>query len=539
MVGATTATGGVAVQAAVDSRGAAALIAALGVVLLLPGATASPPWNGPPVATGKVVANGVFGVPFADTSTLTFPSLPPFGASPLDDGNLVYDTQVSIEIVDAGNASVDLPVITETWTPGTTTIYETRGSGNNTTVVPVQVPARLDPSWANATVSALAESTGIVTLQLVDVGSVQPLEVKVGNAVWELQYLTAATSVISAVYTGGGFWGFVLGFSAETFIAVGVAIVAAKQFAARVHSVPPVPWLWPAFWGATPILAFLLLYVPVNQALGGISPFVAPMPVAIAAFPWFARTFSKRTASRLQGLELRGLGDARKSEAIVYTVETEQGLRCAPRTWPEAFYAFFGVPLPEVEGEELDVLGHRVMVKPRGLAIAKMLPQWEYRPEADHELWVDISQPLTVANHRWRWTREITVQKEVTQPDGSTRIEKRLKRRFSPHVERGYIRGRFPPAGPVLSVMSSVRQAEDLAHENEALHVAVAEMRGTIWSKIRAARVQSLAKMEDALRRRGEPRTEDELRRQVEAGASSGRKHGSSEASRNASEGEG
>lgn len=492
-------------------------------LVLLPAVASAAPSGQAPVVAGKVVAPGVFGVPYADVSTLTFPSAPPIGPTPIVDGDMIYDTQVSVEIVNALPSSISLPVSVEIWTPGTVTKYEPRGNGNNTTLVPETVPARLDPTWANATVSALGDSSGVVSVPLVDVSTEHPMEISVGSASWSVGYLTAATSVVSEVYTGSGLWGFIVAFSVETFVAVGISLLAARRLAERVHSVPRVRPIWPLLWIGIPVVGFGLLYVPVNQVLAGLSPFVAPIPVAIAALPYFARVFSRRHMARLHGLEMRSLEDVRSSEAIVDVVDSEQGLRCAPRTWAEVVWTLLGVPLPEIQGEDVDVLGHTARVPPSGMTVSRLLPGAEYRPEADREYWVDATHPLSLQHHRFRWTREEQIERTVSGPDGQSRTESRAKRRISPHIERGYLRAKFPPTRPVLKVLSGVRQAEDLAHENETLHLAVAEMRGTIWSRIRSGRLRSVAAMEATYRSHGEPRTEDELRRLVDRGRNGGK----------------
>lgn len=529
--GARGLTGTAAVQADVaDWRVVALLVAA--ALVLLPAVASAAPSGQAPVVAGKVVAPGVFGVPYADVSTVAFPSTPPIGPTPIQDGDMIYDTQVSVEIVDALPSAISLPVSVEIWTTGTVTVYEPRGSGNNTTVVPETVPARLDPTWSNATISALGDSSGTVSVTLADVSTEHPMEISVGSASWSVGYLTAATSVVSQVYTGSGLWGFIVAFSVETFVAVGISLVVARRLAERVHSVPRVRPIWPLLWIGVPVVGFALLYVPVNQAIAGLSPFVAPIPVAIAALPYFARTFSRRHMARLHGLEMRSLGDVRSSEAVVDVVDSEQGLRCAPRTWAEVVWTLLGVPLPEVQGEEVDVLGHSARVPPSGMTVSRLLPGTEYRPDADREYWVDATRPVSLQHHRLRWTREEQVERTISGPDGQTRTESRAKRRISPHIERGYLRAKFPPTQPVLKVLSGVRQAEDLAHENETLHLAVAEMRGTIWSRIRSGRLRSVAAMEASYRSHGEPRTEDELRRLVDRGARSGGKgaNGASEA---------
>ncbi|MGI0151951.1 MAG: hypothetical protein ACREC5_08455, partial [Thermoplasmata archaeon] len=93
------------------------MLALVAVPLALPAASA-----GAPVSYGKAVGPGVFGVPYADSTNATFPySYPVFGSGPLEDHQLVYDTEVGFEIVNPNPTYATFLVVSEVWSPGSVT----------------------------------------------------------------------------------------------------------------------------------------------------------------------------------------------------------------------------------------------------------------------------------------------------------------------------------------------------------------------------------------------------------------------------------
>ncbi len=472
-----------------------------------------------PVAVGKVVAPGVFGVPFASTSNLTFPSTPA-SVEPLSDGALVYDTSLSVEIVNAGSVPVVLAVSVEEWTPGTTTeIQNVSGPNGSYRLVPVQVPARLDPSWANGTVSAEAGSPGTATVSLPFSGHARPLELRVGSATWMLVALTPSTSSVAGIYTAEGLIGFGLIESGVTVAAMLAALGAARKLARAARRTPRVPILWPALWIGLPIAAFLFDYVPTNQLLGGTSPLLIPVPIAIAAFPYLPRLWREFEWARVQGIDALNREEGTSSEVVLPLVKTAGGLRCAPETWREVLYTLCGVPLPEVRGETVDMVGHVVQVQPRGMSTSNPLGSY-YQSEADRAYWYDAKERIYRVRHRLSWTREVTVRKPSKTDSGEAWATVK-KRRFSPHVERGYLSARFPPLRPVAEELAGVRSAETEAHDNETDRLLVAEMMGAIHHRAREAANRSLAVADEAYATRNNPRSREEMKRLVERNSSS------------------
>ncbi len=488
------------------------MLALLAVALVL--STSGVASAAAPVAVGKVVAPGVFGVPFASTSSLTFPSTPA-SVEPLKDGGIVYDTSVSVMIENAGSVPVALTVSTEEWTPGTVTVVQNESGPNGTyRLVPMQVPARLDPSWSNGTVSAEPGSSGIVTIGLQFSASPRPLELQVGSAAWSLTVLTPATSSVAGLYTSEGLIGFGLIESGVTVVAMLAALAAARRLARAAKRTPRVPVLWPILWIGIPVAAFLLDYVPTNQLLGGTSPLLLPVPIAIAVFPYLPRLWREFEWARIQGGDPLNRDEGASSEIVLPLVKTEGGLRCAPETWREVLYTLAGTPLPEVRGESVNLLGHSVQVQPRGMVAANPLSSY-YRSEADRAYWYDARAKIQRIRHRFVWTRESTIRKPVKSETGETWAPVQ-KRRFSPHVEPGFMRAKFPPLRPVAEELAGVRAAETEAHDNEADRLLVAEMMGTLHHRAREASDRSLAVAEEAYQTSTAPRSREELKRLVE-----------------------
>ncbi len=489
-------------------------LVAVSLVLALSGTAAAAP---PPVAVGKVVSPGVFGVPFASTSNLTFPSVPA-SVEPLADGAIVYDTSLSVEIVNAGSVPVVLAVSVEEWTPGAATEIQNESGPNGTyRLVPVQVPARLSPAWANGTVSAASGSSGVATMTLPFSGSPRPLELRVGSATWILTALTPSTSSVAGIYTSEGLIGFGLIESGVTVAAMLTVLAAARRLARAARRTPRVPVAWPILWIGLPLAAFLLDYVPTNQLLGGMSPLLIPVPIAIAAFPYLPRLWRETEWARIQGVDALNREEGTSSEVVLPLVKTDGGLRCAPETWREVLYTLLGVALPEVRGETVDLLGHVVPVQPRGMAVSGPLGNY-YRSEADRAYWYDAKSKIQRVRHRLVWTREVAIRKSI-KAEGTEAWVSVKKRRFSPHVEPGYLRARFPPLRPVAEELAGVRAAETEAHDNEADRLLVAEMMGAIHHQAREAANRSLAVADEAYAARNNPRSREEMKRLVEGSA--------------------
>lgn len=486
------------------------VLALVAAPLALPAASA-----GAPVSYGKTVGPGVFGVPYADSTDLSFPySYPVFGSGPLADGNLVYDSQIGVEIVNPNAGTVSFLVVTETWTPGTVTILENVTTSNGSYLVePIQVPARLDQSWSNATVIAAPYSSGEVELPLRTSGAVLNLEVKVGSATWELTYLTPATSSVAGVFTSAGLWGFGLLMAGVTLITILAALVAARRLSERVGRSPPVPYLWPALWIAVPVLWFSLGYVSFNQSLGPASPVLLPIPLVVAAFPYLPRLFTKYSEmAEVEGILPVTLDEATNPKAVLPLVKTQGSLRCAPQTWREALLSHY-VGLPEVRGYEVQLLGGTARVQPRLVPVTNPLTPY-YTAEATASCWYDARKGLRRPRHRLDWWREEKVP--VLAADGVTQTGTKVKRRLYPHVVAGFLEGVFPPKRAVAHELAGVRSAEVEAHDHEVERIENADLRGTLRHLSRTYAKDSLLAHEEAAQRQDRPRTREEIARLIE-----------------------
>ncbi|MGI0150699.1 MAG: hypothetical protein ACREC5_02030, partial [Thermoplasmata archaeon] len=458
---------------------------------------------------------GVFGVPYADSTNATFPySYPVFGGGPLEDHQLVYDTEVGFEIVNPNPTYATFLVVSEVWTPGTATVIENvTGPNGTTTFEPVQEPARLDPTWSNATVTAAPYSSGEVELPLRTTGTTLDLEVSAGTASWELSYLTPATSSVAGVYTGAGIWAFGALISGITLIAILGGLAAARRLAERIGRSPPVPRWWPVIWVAVPFLWFSLGYVSFNQVLGTASPAILPIPVVIAAFPYLPRLFTRYfDMTEVEGIEPLTLDDAANPKVILPLVRHQGGLKCAPQTWREAFLSHY-VGLPEVRGYEVKLLGGTAKVQPRLLPVSNPLTSY-YTAEATASCWFDARKGIKRPRHRIEWRREERLP--VFGPDGVTQTGGRTKRRFSPHVVAGCLEASFPPKRPIADELAGVRSAEVREHDHEIERIMNADLRGTMDHLAHSYARDEIAAHEEARQRQDRPRTREELARVVE-----------------------
>ena len=483
-----------------------------------------------PVSYGKTVAPGVFGVPYADTTNLSFPySYPALGAEPLGDGALVYDTQVGFEIVNPNPVEASFLVVTETWTPGTQQLVENLTGPNGTyRFVTVSVPVRLDPAWSNSTVSAAPYSSGTVTLPLRFTSQVDPLEVRVGTATWQLQYLTPATSSVAGVYTAGGIWAFSLLISAVTLGAILAALYFARGIARRIGRSPPVPRWWLMGWIGIPIVWFTLGYVSFNQVLGSASPLVLPIPMAVAVLPYLPRLFTQfYDMTEIEGLEPLTLDSASNPKVILPMVRHQGGLRCAPQTWREALWSLW-VGLPEVRGHAVELLGGKVRVQPRVVSVSCPLDGY-YRAEVTASAWYDARRGIQRPRHRLVWWIERT--ETIPSPAGGSAPGSRVRHRFSPHIEAGYLAATFPPKDAVALELAGVRSSEIREHDHEIERLTNADLRGTLDHVARRYADQEIAAPEEARQRQDRPRTRAEIERALEryrkTAANGGRTDGS------------
>lgn len=478
------------------------------------GAAATPP----PVAYGKTVLAGVFAVPYGQGSDPLVQGIPALFA----DGDLVFDSQVSVEVLNTGAAPVDVVISAEEWTVGTITeLVNVTGPNGTYALEPENVPARLDPAWSNASISVPGSPvgsalTGVVSLPLPYTGSPRHLELRVGDAVWELSALTPVTSSLAGIYTSGGLQAVALVEAAVTAGVMVAVMFAARGFARKVHRTPRVPKLWPLAWIGIPLLFFLADYVDANQVLGSISSFAYPVFIGAAAFPYLPRLWKDYELGEFEGVEALSTEEVANPKFLLPVVKTKGGWACAPETWREVFYTLIGVPLPEIRGAQVSLLGRKVRVQPRGMAVTSPLADW-YRSDADRSYWFDARVKPVRVRHRLSWWRSETVGVPPGAA-GTPGLPPRIRRRFSPHVVPGYLSAVFPPKKTVARELAGVRDAETESYDAELYQLAYADLLGTYRHEVRSQADRAIEISEESFQERSRPRALEELRRLIARG---------------------
>ncbi|MHB8351124.1 MAG: hypothetical protein ACYDFT_00270 [Thermoplasmata archaeon] len=441
----------------------------------------------------------------------------PFVPGFYTDSNLVYDTQVEVLFLFSGETASPVEIVAEQFVPGTVTQYVNQTVGNSTTVREIQVPARLTPQWSNVTTVLYPRTASYVTLPIPQATSQESLEISVDGATWELYHLTPTSSSLAGIYTAGGIEGVAFSEAGVTAIIMVASIMLAQRFARRVYRTPRVPFWWPAAWIGIPIVAILGAYVPTNQFLGALSPWLYPVFFAAAAWPYLPRIFSKSTVAEFQSFEPRTSTQGTAPKVLLPVVTTSEGLRCAPETWREVFYTFAGVPLPEVRMETVKAGGIDLKISPSGLPVTCPMPPW-YASDSEVTYWYESRRGLQRVRHRFRWTVDVAVQRDVVGPDGIVRSESKTKRRLSPHVEQGRLTGVFPPIRSIAEYVVGIRTIEQSSMDWEVDQLLNAELRGSVSRLEREARRQGSDHTLRAVVDPSLPAARDELLRSVEAG---------------------
>jgi hypothetical protein len=502
------------VQAGVGRLSIVLLVASLLLLLTLPGSTSA----AAPVSVGKLVTPGASAVVYGQGDQ-------PIGDVPLDNGNLLYDDQISVELVNYNLQPVIAQVVAEEWTPGTVTVTVNQTSLNGT-IVPVQeqISARLDPVWVNATLTAAGGgSSATVSLPLPYVSSDTPLEVSIGEASWQLVTLTPISSSLAGLYTTGGLN---LVLAIEAIVVTGVIfgfLWGARRLARRAYRTPPVPKWWPAVWIIVPVLFYVFDFVPTNQVLGAVTPFAYPFFIGVAAFPYLPRLWRDFDWSRFQGIEPKNTIEGSSSEVILPTVSAKQGLSCVPETWRESFYTLWGVPLPQIRGTTLTLMGKPIRIQPRGLPVSNPLGAY-YESDATRTFWYDANYPLIRVRHRMEWHRNVKVEKTAAGPDGRPTTVVLTKRRFSPHIVPGWMEGVFPPIRDILEHLASVHGLETESYDHEVDRVRIADLLGTRRRERREASDSALARYDEAIFEEERPRSREEIAELVRNGQADRRK---------------
>ena len=202
------------------------------------------------VVGGKAVLPGAWAVPYGQGGS-------PAGKSVFGDGDLVYDTEIQVYVLYSGSAPVPLQVSLEQYDPGTITQYVNQTQGNATTLVPVEVPARLNAQWSNQSATLVPGQLTILTVPVPAASTERHLQLTVGNAAWSLMHLTPTGSSLAGDYTAYGLDAVLLLEAAVTAaVFLGFAAVA-RGLARRIPPPPEGPRLVAGGLGRAPSAVLL------------------------------------------------------------------------------------------------------------------------------------------------------------------------------------------------------------------------------------------------------------------------------------------
>ncbi|HEV2316249.1 MAG TPA: hypothetical protein VGV89_01570 [Thermoplasmata archaeon] len=405
---------------------------------------------------------------------------PPVGLTFITDGNEVYDSSVTMVFEFSGTAQLDATVTAEQFNLVEATIYVNQTRGNFTATVPEQVQLQTDIQWSNESVALVPRSFSYVVLPLPQTPVEKHLVISVAGASWGLTHLTPVTNSLAGYYSTGGLDLLLL---VEALITAGILLPVAglaRSVARRVHYVPKPKLVWPAFWAVPPIVGFSFFYQPTNETFGIVSPFVYPAFFAIAAFPYLLRLFRDAKLAEFTGFKARTSTSAVMPVVDLNVVQTENGLRCAPETWREVLYTLGGVPLPEVQMDTVASAGIELKIEPAGLPVEYPLESGGGIVDIDIIYWFDATKGIRRVRHRFTWWTQEEISEVEESADGAKVEKKRKVRRFRPHVERGYLRGAFPPIKDVAEFFAGVRSVEQEAMDHERDRLLVAELRGRL-----------------------------------------------------------
>lgn len=455
------------------------------VVALLLGPVTAPVAGALEVVPSKYLGNGGWGA-------LSGQGSEPFGTVGFNDGDLVYDSQVTLDILYAGPPT-DVPVTVEQYTPGTETVYENVTQPNGTSIVqPVVVPVRLDPSWSNLTVSIGGVAHVTQSVHLPGANVERSLLVTVGLATWHLYHLTPASAFLVGSLTVGeqliaDWWQTLLSISV-----FGLAFIPARNLARRLGRSPKVPRWWVALWVLPVAAAFALEYVPTNQFFGEVSPLLLPFVVTAAAFPYMPRLFTTAEDTLYYSAELRGPSEVSIPNAALWTNYRTSRPHLAPINWRSAFWAWLGNPLPELPAERIKWKGQEI-ARP-GVSFVGVEETAELGSDArsgfDRYVFFRSGTRLSVRFPRLEYWREETEQRiEGSGPGAEGRKVTVTKRKFRPHVEPGSFSADLLGAEhfDAASFVSGLRDRVERASEQERDRLKLYVLQGQIWRLEREA----------------------------------------------------
>jgi hypothetical protein len=432
------------------------------------------------LAPSKYLGDGGWGVLSAQSSE-------PLGDVGLTDGDLVYDTQLDVQILYAGLPTT-VPVVVEQFTPGTETVYENVTQPNGTTLLePTVVPVRLDPSWSNVTISLGAVSNVNQEVPLPAASTEKSLAVTVGSAHWALYHLTPASAFLVGSLNVGqqllaDWWQTIL-----SIVVFGCAFLPARTLARRLGRTPKVPVWWPIAWVVPPVLAYVLDYVPTNQLFGSLSPVVLPFVVTAAAFPYIPRLFSTAEDTLFYSCELRGPNEVAVPEAAFFVNWRVSRPYLAPLTWRAAFWAWAGHALPELPLERIKWKGQELTRAPVSFVAVDECPEFGGKARAGFDRFVFFRTGTRLRPRFPRLTWRHKVTEETTDPEGRTRKVTVTPGGF--HVEPSSFEGDLlgNEHRDAAHFVSGLRDRVERASEQERDRLKVYALLGLIWRREREA----------------------------------------------------
>ena len=491
----------------------ALLIAASTVLPLIAGVGAA----AAPVSVGKVVAPGAFGIPYGQGPN---PPLLPFLAPPTDnfaDGSLVYDVQVSVEVVNANPYALTVPVVVEEYTPGTAPGVVNVTEPNGTIVpTPEQVPARLDPTWSNASLDVLADSSVTVSLPLAQTSTTRSLSVTVGFAVWSLSVLTPASSSLAGTYSAGGVNAVAADGELAGFVAAIVVVFGAVALTRRVFRTPRAPIWWVPVWALAFGIPFYAFYVPTNQVLGVVTPYLFPFVLGAVSFPFVCRLFRRSSLSLALGIHALNAREEAAAGGVLELIDERLPLRVAPRSWREVLYVAFGAPLRRAIGFSRTVLGELVEVAPNGLPM-KLAPGLEayHAPEEKRVYWYDARYQIEDIPTRLKLRRVVPLDvPPAPVPEGSA--PPKVRKAWDPHIEVGSLKAVWIPTQPVMEHLAGLRSTESDATEGEIARLRLLSSLGSVSHRESEAEYRGARAFLESLAELFGPRSEEEIRAMVE-----------------------
>lgn len=399
----------------------------------------------------------------------------PLGDQFLGDGDLVYDSSLDVIFSNAGTSSLAVAVSIEQYTPSTKLVYVTGPGPNGTNVTaPERVPAQLNPQWSNLTVPLAARAYSYAVVAIPAASFTRTIAVDVGGANWTLTHLTPATNSLAGLYTTGGLDLVLLVYGLILLAAMASALFTAQRFGRLVARTPRAPWWWPTVWVVAPLALYLGYYVPTNQLLGVVSPFLYPAFLAAAAWPFLPRLWKTSEVALFEGFRAETDERGEIPAFSLPVTRRKTGVRCAPETWREAFWIWWGCPLPLVAMDSARAHGLELKLEPRGLPVTCPLPAY-YEAGFDIAYWYDARRLPVRTRHHLEWTVA------ETQPaDGDKGTPARTVRRFHPHVVLGTFRGEFPPIEDIAAYLAGVRSIEQESKMHAADRLAIAHLRGEL-----------------------------------------------------------